>query len=184
MDVAMAKTSQPWAAVASEAMHGNPAALNALLELSHRSVRAFVYSRLRDHARADDVTQEVLLRATRGIANLAAPAEWMPWLFGIARNCLREHQRDEQKQQRAVAALAQVKSMAIPSLKVQDESGRVLDALDQLNDEARCILSLKYLEGMSCKEIAHHLQQPLGSITSTLSRAYVELRRRLKGTIS
>ncbi len=65
-----------------------------------------------------------------------------------------------------------------------EDSDRVLDALNDLEDDMRSILSLKYLEGMSCKDIARHLRKPLGSVTSTLSRAYVILRQRLKGAKS
>lgn len=56
-------------------------------------LRPFVRRRVATEADADDVLQEVLLRAHRGLAGLRSPDRLGPWLFGIARSALADHGR-------------------------------------------------------------------------------------------
>jgi RNA polymerase sigma factor (sigma-70 family) len=61
-------------------------------------------------------------------------------------------------------------------------SGVVLDyvleqAVAELPDKFRRVILLRYYSQMSCQQIADQLQQPLGTVTKTLSRAYALLRQ-------
>jgi len=49
-----------------------------------------------------------------------------------------------------------------------------------LPESHRQVILLRYYEGLSCQEVAIRLEMPLGTVTKTLSRAYVLLRQELK----
>jgi RNA polymerase sigma-70 factor (ECF subfamily) len=173
----MSDVATPLVEQARAALAGDREALARLLAFSQRSVRAYLFARLRDHDFADDLTQEVLLRASRQLEHLHRPDEWLPWLFGIARNCLREHHRRQIKDQRMLTMLGWLAARR-PEYVGTPRSSALLDLVDELDDEQRAVLTLKYVEGLSCKEIAAHLGRPLGSVTSILTRAYSALRER------
>jgi DNA-directed RNA polymerase specialized sigma24 family protein len=48
-----------------------------------------------------------------------------------------------------------------------------------LAPEVQHLLALRHDRGLSCEEISRELGRPLGTVTKTLSRAYLELRERL-----
>jgi len=49
-----------------------------------------------------------------------------------------------------------------------------------LPESHRQVILLRYYEGLSCQEVARRLDMPLGTVTKTLSRAYLLLRRELQ----
>jgi len=49
-----------------------------------------------------------------------------------------------------------------------------------LPENHRQVILLRYYEGLSCQEVATRLAMPLGTVTKTLSRAYVQLRHELE----
>src|SRR5437016_1628697 len=69
----------------------------ALAELTRRwasRVLALCHARVRQADQAEDLAQESLLRGLRGLASLADPEKFGPWLCGIAhRVCLTWHRR-------------------------------------------------------------------------------------------
>jgi RNA polymerase sigma-70 factor (ECF subfamily) len=54
------------------------------------------------------------------------------------------------------------------------------EAMTALPEKHRHVIVLRYYEGLSCQEIATRLAMPLGTVTKTLSRAYLLLRQELK----
>ena len=56
----------------------------------------------------------------------------------------------------------------------------VEEAIAVLPENHRQVILLRYYEGLSCQEVAIHLNMPLGTVTKTLSRAYELLRQELK----
>lgn len=53
--------------------------------------------------------------------------------------------------------------------------------MNELNDDEKSIVILKYYEGYSFKEIAELLNMPLGTSKSILYRALEKLRKQAKG---
>ena len=61
-----------------------------------------------------------------------------------------------------------------------DESSSMEAAIAELPETYRQAIVLRYYEGLSCQEVAKRLDAPLGTVTKTLSRAYVLLRQELQ----
>jgi len=58
-----------------------------------QAVYAFVFSRVKDHATADDLTQEILLRIDARISSLKNSEKLQAWVFRMARNVIADHFR-------------------------------------------------------------------------------------------
>ena len=56
------------------------------------------------------------------------------------------------------------------------DAARVHGAMAQLPDDQRQILELGYFAGLSCSEMAEHLQIPIGTVKSRLHAAMKKLR--------
>jgi RNA polymerase sigma-70 factor (ECF subfamily) len=70
-------------------------------------VRAYLGAHVREAEATDDLAQEVFLRAFRRLDAFQLPETGTirPWLLGIARNLLLEHQRAPVRREAAAAAL-------------------------------------------------------------------------------
>src|SRR4051794_35097241 len=65
---------------------GDDLAFEELYRRYNNRIRAFVYRRLRDPGRAEDVTQDAFLSALRRMRATDSDIAFKPWLFEIARN--------------------------------------------------------------------------------------------------
>jgi RNA polymerase sigma-70 factor, ECF subfamily len=74
---------------------GDREAFSQLVRMHQAVVRAYVSAHVRPAEMADDLAQEVFLRAFRRLEAFQLPesGSMRPWLLGIARNLLLEHQR-------------------------------------------------------------------------------------------
>jgi RNA polymerase sigma-70 factor (ECF subfamily) len=127
-----------------------------------------------DRARAEDLAQEVFLRALE-----SPPLNPKPWLFAVALNLARDEGRREVRQGRKLELLkGETAGEAAPApdeeLEGAERRAQVRAALDRLTEHDRSALLLK-AEGFSYDEIASALGLAKGAIGTTLARA----RRRL-----
>jgi RNA polymerase sigma-70 factor, ECF subfamily len=140
----------------------------------HGPLVRLLYRRTGDRERAEDLAQEVFLRALE-----APPANPRPWLFAVALNLARDDGRRFVRQARHLALLKNETdgaAAAAPDEELDTAEQRLLvrAALDELTEQDRSVLLMK-AEGLSYDEIASALGLSKGSIGTTLARA----RRRL-----
>src|SRR5258708_1679226 len=64
--------------------------ISELVRRHVRSVRAIIFPMVLDHATADDLTQETLVRAWRGLSGFRAEAKFSTWLTRIAWNVVQD----------------------------------------------------------------------------------------------
>jgi RNA polymerase sigma factor (sigma-70 family) len=137
---------------------------------------------------ADEISSQTFLAAFDGRSryDLSRP-DARPWLFGIATNLLRRHQRSEVRALRAYA-----RSAADPILdpfegieERIDASNRrrdLVEALSELPVEERDALLLYAWAELSYAEIAEALGVPVGTVRSRLSRARGRVREPLEAS--
>lgn len=129
---------------------------------------------------ADDLAQEVSIRAWQawgGFKGLASPRTW---LHRIAVNvCLRwrERQKPTTMLDEALAGSAEGSPERI-ALQT-DEKSRIHAALDRLPEDLRTSLVLHAWEGMAYREIASLLEIPVGTVTSRIWAARQRLKKEL-----
>lgn len=140
----------------------------------HDAVLGFLRSRAPQHA--EDLLSEVFAVAVRRSDAIPVGAE-RAWLFGVAKNVLRDHQR---AQRRASALLDELEAHAVSSAPGPEPAviGAAMNALPQTE---RAVLALTGLEGLSSAEAAERLGMSAGSTRNAMVRARKNLAVQLVG---
>lgn len=127
-----------------------------------------------DAQRAEDVVQEVFLRAWRNLAQMDVHTRPVrPWLLAVARNVLTDLHRAQQSRPQLVGDGALAEVPALDELSRAVESWQVAAALQQLSAEHREVLVHAHWLGRSVGETAEVLGIPPGTVKS---RTYYALR--------
>ena len=92
------ETQAPLSAWTDEALFdqvcsGSEAHFNVLYERYFQRIYAFVYLRSRNHADAEELTQEVFTVVFRSAAGWGGRASPLAWIYGVAKNTVSNHQR-------------------------------------------------------------------------------------------
>ncbi|KQV07778.1 sigma-70 family RNA polymerase sigma factor [Leifsonia sp. Root112D2] len=149
------------------------------------ALRRYVVHLTGDHALADDVVQETLLRAWRRPRVLdQSETSARAWLFTVARNLV----IDEKRSARARHELSTDEPPEGDS--ADDNSGDdaealldawlVADALGDLSHDHRAVIVHAYYGGRSVAEVAHELDIPEGTVKSRLHYGMRALRLALQ----
>ena len=129
---------------------------------------------------ARDIVQDAWLTIVRRINRLDDPARFRSWAYRIVSNRCVDWTRRRVVQRKATIELQSTASSAFDESTITpdavDELARMRDALRELPDNQRAILSLHYLDEMSVAQIAQVLGLPEGTVKSRLFHA----RNRLK----
>lgn len=137
---------------------------------------------LRDPDEAEDVMQEVFLRAFERLDSEEAPAVWEAWLVRVAVNACRDRQRSSWwKSRRKPGDLdelaAQLSRSSEDEMRGRELQRRVWKQLSALNSKQRSVFVLRYIEGWSTGEVAETLGLSVAAVKTHLFRAVRYLRK-------
>lgn len=141
---------------------------------------------------ADDLTQEVFLKAYRGLPRFREEAPPRAWLASIADNAVKNRYRARGRFRRIFASVADstpafepAESRRSPEENARAEESRryVAEALKNLPAEFRMPVVLRDLEEWSYEEIAASLDLPVGTVKSRISRGRGQLKALLRPLI-
>jgi RNA polymerase sigma-70 factor, ECF subfamily len=132
-------------------------------------------ARLGDRGVADDLTQEVYLRALPALADFRGDASARTWLLQIARYVCADHVRRRSRKRALLTRLARRQGPA--DAVAPDPGGAVdLDALvEGLDPDRREAFVLTQVTGLSYAEAADVCEVPIGTIRSRVARARADL---------
>tara|TARA_R110002072_G_scaffold122941_7_gene257975 strand:- start:2799 stop:3272 length:474 start_codon:yes stop_codon:yes gene_type:complete len=146
-------------------------------------ILAMARSWSRDDARAEDLTQDVLIRVWRTASNFDPDrgAE-RTWVATITRRVLIDAARSRGAtplpEELSVEA-ASTSRTGLASAVASEESRTALAALADLKPEWASLIQLSLMSGLSHSEIASHTGLPIGTVKSRLRAALESLRSRL-----
>lgn len=123
---------------------------------------------------ASEAVQEAWVAIVRGLGRLQDPARFRTWAYRIVSRRCADRLRRDRRDRKATEALAQEPSRAAPE-DACDYDLRA--ALRRLGPVHRCVLELKYLDGLDVREIAEALDVPSGTVKSRLFHARNRLKR-------
>ena len=142
-------------------------------------LRRYAQVLTRDAERAEDLVQEVVLRALEGAHGLREGADPKPWLLSIVHNAHVSRCRRQRTEREAEATLAEAGGLSPSPVAPQAarvDLGQTIDALMELPEEQREILTLVAIEGMTYRDVADCLGIPMGTVMSRLARGRAALR--------
>lgn len=159
-----------------KAQGGDPEAFAWLHERFAGWVRAIALGSLTP-AEADDVVQDVALRAWEKLPTLREPGRYGPWLARIARNATVDVLRRRRATDELPADGPEDRPGDRPPL--QARAAEALNAIRELPEAYRETLILRLVEGWSGPEIATRTGLTPGSVRVNLHRGMALLRERL-----
>jgi RNA polymerase sigma-70 factor (ECF subfamily) len=178
----------------ARARGGDAAAFCALAARYERRVHSLALHFCRDRSDAEDLSQEVWLRAYRSLSGFRGDSSFYTWLRRIAVNAFlderasalrrdeggRAHRTDDG---RAPAESAAATGDVAAALDDKLLTGEVWSALGELPRQQRLVFLLKHREGMTYEEIAQALDCSIGTAKKALFRAVARLRARLRADV-
>lgn len=141
------------------------------------ALERFVYYKLPVKADADDVIQEICLRAYQKFDTLRDKAVFKAWILGIARNACNDYFRAKAKQLEIPLETVS-ESVLSQSRGGLREISAVRETLDALGDKDKQILYLYYFRELPQADIAKRLGIPLGTVKSRLHTAKSSFKER------
>lgn len=170
----------------NRARAGDREAFCSLAEAYERRVFMLALYYTRNRADAEDLAQELWLKAFRAVKEFRGDSSFYTWLRQIMINSFLNHRR-------AGARASSIESSEESSESVKDTRPfdaeeslyrkilveRVFGALSELTPQQRLIFLLKHHEGMTYEEIAHSLGCSTGAVKKSLFRTIVKLREHL-----
>lgn len=153
--------------------------LRQIVEQHYASIYGFVYRLSGSVADAEDLTQQTFLIAYQKLHQVREQDKTIRWLYTIARSCFLKSRR---RKRPSAAANFELDVDEIPARFPDDspfDEERLQQALDELGDDFRIVVTMFYFEELSYKEIAEELSIPMGTVMSRLARAKGRLRHAL-----
>lgn len=153
-------------------------AFESLYDRTFPKVYSYVASLLRDRPAAEDVTAQAFERAYRKRRSYrASRGSQEAWVFGIARNAALDELR---RRSRRAGLEGDPEDLAAPSLDDHAELAlrreAVRAALDTLEDRERELVALKFMGGLSNREISRVLGMSESNAGTKLHRTITKLR--------
>ncbi|MBM3237095.1 sigma-70 family RNA polymerase sigma factor [Candidatus Poribacteria bacterium] len=169
-------------------LNGDSAAFGLLVDKYRESIYALAYSKLRNFHDAEDITQEVFLKAYQKLHTLKCWDSFLAWLYAITSNLCKNFIRAKfNRPDREFIAEQDSKFFDYLSLNFyQEEQAHeaLYEALALLPENYRQVLTLYYLGGMSSREIAKFLGTSTNTIEQRLSRARAKLKKEMLDMMS
>lgn len=133
---------------------------------------------------AQDLTQEIFLKALEAFDRYDPAKSQAAWIYTIARN----HLINQHAKQRSQVDMEEVLDSALVSedgreLFLQaDEDRRLLEGMQALEMEEARLIQMKYLEGWGFDELSEVFGKTSGALRVQAGRALKKLRQKLRST--
>ena len=143
-------------------------------------VRAYMFCASENWTDADDMTQEVYLRALCGWNQFDGKASRQAWLFGIARRTRSDWFRQKKRESLTAGLNSSEKVNKVISGSTDfNDIEKVWDAIRKLDDEQSQVVHLRFAAGLSYAQIAQTLGIPIGTVRSRLHRGLKVIRKKI-----
>ncbi|MDE0184294.1 MAG: sigma-70 family RNA polymerase sigma factor [Candidatus Poribacteria bacterium] len=162
-------------------LDGDDNAFGFLVDKYKGAVHALAYRKIGDFHIAEDITQDTFLKAFQKLSTLKRHENFSGWLYVIAARCciswLRENQHPMQSLEQVGAA--QVEASAEREYSADRVRKQLQEALENLPESDRTVLTLHYLGGMTYEEVSRFIGASTGAVKNRLYRARHHLKEEL-----
>jgi RNA polymerase sigma-70 factor (ECF subfamily) len=170
---------------------GDARALEVLYDRYARVVFAFALRIVGDRQLAEELLQEVFFRAwQQGAAFRSSRGTFATWLLSITHNMAidevrkrrrRPQKADSEEPESILAAVLDTNPDVEDEVWLTILRERITEAMAQLPSAQREAIELAYFQGLTQREIAERLGEPLGTIKTRMRLGMQKLREHLEG---
>jgi len=167
--------------------------LNNLYVSHYADVLTYLKSKVSNEQTAEDLTQDVFVKIASNYGNTCGydPDKSTPrtWVFNYVRNALTDHYRtdkskrndyiDSTENEEGKAKFEFISMYSENPTEDKETYRAIRRAMRTLNLKEKKIANLFYLQSLKQREIAEHLEIPLGSVNVTVSRIKEKLQTQL-----
>jgi RNA polymerase sigma-70 factor (ECF subfamily) len=160
---------------------GERAAMHTFYERYRRRVFALI-ARICGAQDAEELSQEVFLRAFRGLEKFRGDAQLSTWMYRLAVNAALSHATRTQARARRSVSDEVLEDVAAPAAESSGDPRlreRLVRAMEELPPGYRAVLVLHDVEGLQHEEIAQILGCRVGTSKSQLHKARAKMREAL-----
>ena len=131
----------------------------------------------------DDLVQDTVMRGLSGLRTLRNRRQLGAWLSSIARRVCIDHVRNLVKERARLPDIAQ--SVIKPGdLEGNERLSRLMDEINNLPEELREVLVLKYYRDMSYEQMAESLSVSVATVNARLTHSRQILRERVSREVA
>ena len=161
-----------------KAQAGSNEALADLYNAYFQRIYSFTFYRVSHKETAEDLTEDVFVKAFEKIRGLTELEAFEGWLFQIARNKVIDYYRSKKQ----VVALEEIESTleyetnVVDLVNLQTQQALFIKLLKELSPEQQQVIKLKFLEDIDNDVIAQMLDKTEGAIRVIQHRAISKLK--------
>jgi RNA polymerase sigma-70 factor, ECF subfamily len=175
------------AALVQRLLQRDVRAFEQLYDRHSRIVYGLVLRILQQASTAEEVVQDIFLQLWRNAAQYdGSRGPFLPWLLTLARNRALDHLRlKSERQRRREEQSEQLPPVVVSApdfaakLDDQRRAARVRELMSALQPQQKRAIELAYFEGLSHREIAARLDEPLGTVKSWIRNGLLKLKEGL-----
>jgi len=173
-------------------LQGNPQAFEKLVTAYEKQVYNLCLRMVNNREDAADLTQEAFLKAWRGLRFYKAEAAFSTWLYRLTTNVCIDFLRGQKRREASSLTVENeedgVQEISVPDSNPQPEeqvlhreqAAQIREAMAQLDEESRAVLTLRVVEDLPYEQIAEVLDLKVGTVKSRLARARIKLKNILE----
>tara|TARA_B100000959_G_scaffold183943_1_gene192264 strand:- start:646 stop:1359 length:714 start_codon:yes stop_codon:yes gene_type:complete len=163
------------------AASGDETAWRFLVDAYSNRVFALIRSKCGNEELAEEITQSTFCTIAQKLASYTETGKFEAWLFRIAMNRMRDEMRRRKRhavpmENEMIGALSAGVSDVRDDEEMEVAVQRLRAAVRQLSSSDQDIIHMRHSAGMSYKQIADVLGEPLGTVLARQHRALGKLR--------
>lgn len=174
---------------ARRVQNGDRSAFRVLIDRYERMVFDLTHQYADTSEDAEDLAQDVFMKAYNRIGDLKNPDRFSSWLYGIALNRCRDYVKNVRRETYAFSrtedrdtadALPTKDPLQDEALVAQEHGNQLWDALEELSSTYATPFLLKYRDGMTYKAMSKRMDVSVSALKVRVHRARKKLRTLLE----
>lgn len=177
-------TALPDEALFARYQEGDDRAFTHLVARYEPLIKGFLFKRLKDEERVQDLTQDTFLRVHRARARYDSGRKFSTWIYTIASNLLKNEYRNRSRRRETSFSDLRAEGAAPRPIEFESQAvdperfayrgelrEAIEEAIDRLDDHHRIPFVMREVEDRTYEEISEAIGVPVGTVKSRLFRA-------------
>lgn len=173
-------------------LQGDTDAFHQLVNRYTQTIYNLAYRYTGDQMEAENIAQDTFLRVYQALPTSRTDLPFKPWILRIAVNLCRDWAKkkrpdlfgepagDKEGQHPDIEALVDDRPLPLDRIEAEEMVGMMRQAVMELPESYRLVITLRYTEGLSYQEIAAVRGMPVNTVRTHLFRAKALLRQILE----